>query len=65
MIDKMNSITRKKRPGRPPLAPGERLRTAGIRLSGEDLSTLDLYCKRRGIKRTEAIRRFIELIRID
>lgn len=61
----MDSITGKRKPGRPALAPGERLRTAGIRLSGEDLSTLGRYCKRRGIKRTEAIRRFIELIRID
>jgi hypothetical protein len=65
MMDAENRVTGKRGPGRPPLAPGARLRTAGIRLSGEDISTLDRYCKRRGIKRTEAIRRFIDLIRLD
>lgn len=36
----MDSITGKRKPGRPALAPGERLRTAGIRLSGEDFQRL-------------------------
>ncbi len=55
----------KKKVGRPALPPEERLRNAGIRLSEEDLAALDSYCSRKGWTHTQAIRKFIELVKID
>lgn len=49
--------------GRPPIPEELRQISTAVRLNKRDLKALDEYCRRKGWTHSEAIRKFIDLIR--
>lgn len=61
----MDDTQHKRKRGRPTLPPGMKLKNVVIRLNDNDTHALDEYCSRKGWTRTQAIRKFIDLVKID
>lgn len=53
----------KRKAGRPPIPEELRQISTAVRLNKRDMNALDEYCRRKGWTHSDAIRKFIDLIR--
>ncbi len=53
----------KRKAGRPPVPDDLRKVSTAVRLDKRDMDSLNEYCRRKGWTHSEAIRKFIDLIR--
>lgn len=53
----------KRKAGRPPVPDDLRKVSTAVRLDKRDMDALNEYCRRKGWTHSEAIRKFIDLIR--